>query len=155
MRVGFGYDIHRLVEGRPLVLGGVNIPYVKGLEGHSDADVLLHAICDALLGAVGQGDIGQHFPDNDLTYKDISSLELLKRVRQIVSQAGFKINNIDTTLVLEEPYIEPFREQICSNIADTLSIRREEVTVKATTSEGVGIVGRGEAAIAYCVCCLE
>jgi 2-C-methyl-D-erythritol 2,4-cyclodiphosphate synthase len=155
MRVGFGYDIHRMVEGRSLVLGGVKVPYTKGLKGHSDADVLLHAVCDALLGAAGQDDLGAHFPDTDPAYKDISSLELLRRVYQIISQAGFIINNVDTTVVLEAPRLGPFKKQMCANIAETLFIEVSQVSVKATTGEGMGMVGRGKAAMAYCVCSLR
>jgi len=155
MRVGFGYDIHPLIEGRALILGGVTIPFHKGPDGHSDADVLLHAVCDALLGAAARDDIGKHFPDNDPEFKDISSLELLERVKVIISEAGFKINNVDTTLVLEKPKISPFKEQMCSNIARVLGLRPKDVCVKATTAEGMGVVGAGDAAAAYCVCSIE
>lgn len=155
MRVGLGYDVHPLVEGRDLILGGVKIPYKKGLKGHSDSDVILHAVCDALLGAAAQGDIGQQFPDTDQQFKGISSLELLKRTNQIIAEAGFKINNIDITLVLEEPRIGPFREQMQANIAGALSIDPDQVGVKATTSEGMGFVGLGQGAAAYCICSIE
>ena len=155
MRVGLGYDVHPLVEGRDLILGGVKIPYKRGLKGHSDSDVILHAVCDALLGAAAQGDIGQQFPDTDQQFKGISSLELLKRTNQIIAESGFKINNIDITLVLEEPRIGPFREQMQANIAKALSIDPDQVGVKATTSEGMGFVGLGQGAAAYCICSIE
>ena len=155
MRVGLGYDVHPLVEGRDLILGGVKIPYKRGLKGHSDSDVILHAVCDALLGAAAQGDIGQQFPDTDQQFKGISSLELLKRTNQIIAESGFKINNIDITLVLEEPRIGPFREQMQANIAGALSIDPDQVGVKATTSEGMGFVGLGQGAAAYCICSIE
>ena len=155
MRVGLGYDVHPLVEGRDLILGGVKIPYKKGLKGHSDSDIILHAVCDALLGAAAQGDIGQHFPDTDQQFKGISSLELLIRTNQIIAEAGFKVNNIDITLVLEVPKIGPFREQMQANIAGALSIDPDQVGVKATTSEGMGFVGSGRGAAAYCICCIE
>ncbi len=155
MRVGLGYDVHPLVEGRDLILGGVKIPYKRGLKGHSDSDVILHAVCDALLGAAAQGDIGQQFPDTDQQFKGISSLELLKRTNQIIAESGFKINNIDITLVLEEPRIDPFREQMQANIAGALSIDPDQVGVKATTSEGMGFVGLGQGAAAYCICSIE
>jgi len=144
MRTGIGYDSHRLQIGRPLVLGGVTIPSKRGLLGHSDADVLLHAIMDALLGAAGLGDLGIHFPDNDNRYLGISSLKLLQQVRQFINESGFKIINIDCILVAEEPKIASYRQQILNNIADTLSISVNNVNIKATTNERMGFVGRGE-----------
>jgi 2-C-methyl-D-erythritol 4-phosphate cytidylyltransferase/2-C-methyl-D-erythritol 2,4-cyclodiphosphate synthase len=143
-RVGYGYDSHRFVAGRKLILGGVEIPFDKGLQGHSDADALIHAICDALLGAAGAGDIGRHFPDTDPRYKDISSLLLLSRVGEIIAAKGFTINNIDATIILEKPKVAPFAEQIIAHIADTLHLAAADINIKAKTNEGMGFVGRGE-----------
>lgn len=155
MRVGFGYDIHRLVEGRRLVLGGVEIPYIKGLDGYSDADVLLHAVCDAILGAIGKDDIGIHFPNNDPEFKGISSVELLKRVAAMVKSEGFSIINVDSTLILEEPKLMPFKNKMRENISRALGIPEDSVNIKATTQEGVGAIGRGEAIAAYAVAAVE
>ncbi|MEE8359880.1 MAG: 2-C-methyl-D-erythritol 2,4-cyclodiphosphate synthase [Candidatus Omnitrophota bacterium] len=155
MRIGIGYDIHRITEGRKLVLGGVEIPYIKGLEGHSDADVLLHAICDALLGAAGEGDIGRHFSDKDPKYKNISSLLLLERVCEIVADKRFKVHNVDTVLIADEPKIEPFKENMKDKIKEVLKVSKEQINIKATTSEGVGTIGRGEAMAAHAVVLLE
>jgi len=155
MRVGFGYDIHRLIEGRRLILGGVEIPYIKGLDGYSDADVLLHAICDAILGAMGKDDIGIHFPNNDLEFKGISSLELLKRVAAILKKEGLRITNVDSTLILEEPKLMPFKDKMKKNISESLGIPGDSVNIKATTQEGVGAIGRGEAIAAYAVASVE
>ena len=155
MKIGFGYDIHRLVEGRRLVLGGVEIPYIKGLDGYSDADVLLHAVCDALLGAAGKDDIGIHFPNNDPELKGISSVELLKRVAAIVAREGLMIVNVDSTLVLEEPKLMPFKKRMRENISRALGIPEASVNIKATTQEGVGAIGRGEAIAAYAVASVE
>jgi 2-C-methyl-D-erythritol 2,4-cyclodiphosphate synthase len=155
MRVGFGYDIHRLVEGRRLILGGVEIPYMKGLEGYSDADVLSHAICDAVLGAMGKDDIGIHFPNNDPEFKGISSVELLKRVAAIAKGGGLMIVNVDSTLVLEEPKLTPFKKRMRENISLALGIPEDSVSIKATTQEGVGAIGRGEAIAAYAVASVE
>ncbi|MDP2942657.1 MAG: 2-C-methyl-D-erythritol 2,4-cyclodiphosphate synthase [Candidatus Omnitrophota bacterium] len=155
MRIGFGYDIHRLVEGRRLILGGVEIPYIKGLDGYSDADVLLHAVCDALLGAAGKDDIGIHFPNNDPEFKGISSVELLKRVAAIVVREGLMIINVDSTLVLEEPKLMPFKKRMRENISQALGIPEASVNIKATTQEGVGAIGRGEAIAAYAVASVE
>ena len=143
-RIGYGYDSHRFAAGRKLVLGGVEIPFDKGLQGHSDADALIHAICDALLGAAGLGDIGRHFPDTDPQYKDISSMLLLGRVREIISSKGFAINNIDATIIMEKPKVAPFTEQIIANIAKALHIEVAAINIKAKTNEGMGFVGRGE-----------
>ena len=151
MRIGFGYDVHKLVLGRKLIVGGVEIPSEKGLMGHSDADVLLHAICDALLGAAALGDIGKHFPDTDLRYKGISSIELLKRAGQLLHESGYSVGNIDSTLVLEKPKIAPYVDQMKKNISNTLGISHDQVSVKATTSEGLGFIGVGEGAAAYAV----
>lgn len=154
-RVGFGFDVHKLIEGRKLILGGVEIPSEKGLLGHSDADVLLHAICDALLGAAALGDIGQHFPDTDPKYKGISSLELLKHVGQLIKENGYSITNIDSTLVLERPKIAPYSDTMRKNIAVALGIGENAVSIKATTNEGMGFIGVGEGAVAYAVTSIE
>ncbi len=142
--VGTGYDIHTLVEGRPLIIGGVQIPHEKGLLGHSDADVLIHALMDAILGAMGQGDIGKHFPDTSDEYKGISSLVLLKRVHKIMVEEDFKIGNLDITLLMEKPKIAPYIKEIKENIKEVLEIPSEKINIKATTMEGIGIVGREE-----------
>jgi 2-C-methyl-D-erythritol 2,4-cyclodiphosphate synthase len=155
MRAGLGYDIHRLVEGRKLFLGGVEIPYIKGLDGYSDADVLLHAICDAILGAMGKDDIGIHFPNNDPQFKGISSLELLHKVAELAAKEKFRIINVDSTLIMEEPKISPFKEKMRKTIASVLGIDESRVNVKATTQEGVGALGRGEAIAAYAVASVE
>ncbi|MFH2011381.1 MAG: 2-C-methyl-D-erythritol 2,4-cyclodiphosphate synthase [Pseudomonadota bacterium] len=149
MKVGFGYDVHQLVEGRKLILGGIEIPYKKGLLGHSDGDVLLHAICDALLGAIGAGDLGRHFPDNDLKYKGISSLELLRIVKILKNKKGFRTNNIDCTIVAQDPKLADYIPDMERNIAKILEIDSEEVNVKATTTEGLGFTGKGEGIAAY------
>lgn len=155
MKIGIGYDIHRTQEGRRLILGGVEIPYVKGLEGHSDADVLLHAVCDAILGALGEGDIGMHFPDTDPKYENVSSLMLLKRVYEIMSSKNFKAHNVDMVLIADEPKIEPFKVTMKENISRILGIDKAQINIKATTSEGVGAIGRGEAMAAHAVVLLE
>lgn len=152
IRVGTGYDVHRLVEGRRLIIGGVDIPHEKGLLGHSDADVLLHAICDALLGATGLGDIGRHFPDTDNRYKDMSSLKLLGQVKELIEAAGFRVNNIDATVVAERPKISRFIPEMIGNIAVTIGADRAAVNIKATTTEGLGFAGREEGIAAYAVC---
>lgn len=149
LRVGFGYDVHRLVEGRALVLGGVNIPYQKGLLGHSDADVLTHAIMDSLLGAAGAGDIGRHFPDSEPRYKGISSLVLLSRVKKILAQKGFVVGNIDAVVVAQAPRLAPFIEKIETRLAEALRADPARVNVKATTTEGLGLTGAGEGIAAY------
>lgn len=155
IRIGHGYDVHRLIEGRPLVLGGVEIPFAKGLDGHSDADVLLHAVCDALLGSLALGDIGVHFPDNDSHYKGISSLELLGRVVVMVKEKGFRIGNIDVTLVAEQPKIASYMVQIQENIAQTAALEKDRISIKATTTEGLGFVGKGEGIAAHAVVLVE
>jgi 2-C-methyl-D-erythritol 2,4-cyclodiphosphate synthase len=149
IRCGIGYDVHVLTDGRRLVLGGVVIPYKRGLLGHSDADVLLHAIADAVLGAAGKGDIGEHFSNKSPKYKDISSIVLLDRVRQIVEKAGFRVINIDAVLIAEEPKITKYKAAMKENIARALGIDTGRVNVKATTSEGLGFVGRREGMAAY------
>lgn len=155
MRVGMGYDVHKLVEGRVLILGGVSIPYEKGLLGHSDADVLLHAIMDSLLGAAALGDIGKHFPDTDARYKGISSIRLLEHVGTLLDEHGYIIENIDATIIAQRPKMRPYIEQMRQNIAETLKISPEQVNVKATTEEGLGFTGRGEGISSQAICLLE
>ncbi len=150
-RIGFGFDVHRFAEGRKLVLGGVVIPYPRGLEGHSDADVLLHAIMDALLGAAALGDIGRHFPPTDPQYKDASSLELLKRVGALLRDHHFEIANIDSTLVLEQPKLLPYVDRMRANIAAALSLAVNQISLKATTNERLGFIGKEEGAAAHAV----
>lgn len=151
MLVGFGYDVHRLTEGRPLVLGGVTIPYEKGLDGHSDADVLLHALMDALLGAAGLRDIGYHFPPSDPTFKGADSMKLLAAVVDLLAKEGYRPQNVDMTLLAERPKINPHVEQMKERIAATLGLPTRRVGVKATTNEGMGFVGTGEGMAAYAV----
>ena len=151
-RMGHGYDVHRFAEGRALMLGGVNIPNAKGLLGHSDADVLLHAIMDALLGAAAMGDIGRHFPDSAAEYKGISSLLLLKRVGELLSEGGYSVVNIDATVVLQAPKIAAYISGMIANIATTLGIAPQRVNVKATTEEHLGFTGSGEGVAAHAVC---
>ena len=155
MRIGIGYDVHQLVAGRKLVLGGVGIPFEKGLFGHSDADVLIHAVCDALLGAAGLGDIGFHFPDTDPKYKDISSIKILVKTYELVSSKNFKIINLDSTIFADAPKISPYREAMQKNIARTIEIEPECVNVKATTFEGLGMIGKGEGIGAICVVLIQ
>ncbi|MBW2673777.1 MAG: 2-C-methyl-D-erythritol 2,4-cyclodiphosphate synthase [Deltaproteobacteria bacterium] len=151
MRIGFGYDSHRLVEERSLILGGVEIPAERGLLGHSDADVLLHALCDAILGAVGGGDIGRHFPDSDPAYKDISSRELLLRVKDLAARKGYVVNNVDSTLVLERPRLKKYIPAMVANIAELLTVEPDRINVKASTNEGMGFTGRSEGVVAFAV----
>ncbi len=155
MRVGIGYDIHRLVEGRRLILGGVEIPYITGLLGHSDADVLCHAIADALLGAAELGDIGTNFPDTDQKYKGVSSLVLLENVVKQLSMIGYVINNIDTNIIAQAPKIAPYAEQMQKNIALALGIRQGQISIKATTTEGLGSIGEGLGIAAQAICTIE
>ena len=155
MRIGPGYDVHRLVPGRKLILGGAEIPYELGLLGHSDADVLLHAIMDALLGAAALGDIGQHFPDTDPQYEGCSSIGLLRCTRGLVMQAGYRIVNIDSTVVLEKPKLRPYHDIMVRNIAEALEIPENAVSVKATTEEGLGFTGEGRGIAAQASCLLE
>lgn len=155
MRVGHGYDVHRLVENRRLMVGGVDIPYEKGLLGHSDADVLLHAIMDALLGAAGLNDIGKHFPDSDDKYKGISSLELLKFVEILLKNKGYSINNIDSTIIAQSPKMAPYIAEMKANIANVLNIAIDDINIKATTEEGLGFTGRAEGISAHAVCLIE
>ncbi len=155
MRIGFGYDVHRLVEERKLILGGVEIPYEKGLLGHSDADVLVHALMDAMLGAAGLGDIGRHFPDNDDQYKGISSMILLQKVTELLTEAGYIVNNIDVTVVAQRPKLAGFIPQMEQNLAETLHITVDDVNVKATTTEKLGFEGEGLGISAYAVCSIR
>lgn len=155
MRVGIGYDVHRLVENRDLVLGGMVIPYEKGLLGHSDADVLLHAIMDALLGAAALGDIGRHFPDTEESYKGVSSLLLLEQVRKLLEEKLFIILNIDATIIAQKPKMLPFIDKMRENIAKALSLEIEQVNIKATTEEGLGFTGLGEGISSQAICAIE
>ncbi len=155
MRIGFGYDVHRLVEDRKLILGGVEVPYEKGLLGHSDADVLVHALMDAMLGAAGMGDIGRHFPDNDNQYKGISSMILLQKVTELLTEAGYMVNNIDVTVVAQRPKLAGFIPQMEQNLADVLQVATDAVNVKATTTEKLGFEGEGLGISAYAVCSIE
>lgn len=154
MRVGIGYDIHKLVADRKLILGGIEIPFEKGLAGHSDADVLVHAICDALLGAAGLGDIGLHFPDSDDAFKNIYSIRLLEKTREKVAAVYPRIYNIDATVFAEAPRLCPFREAMATNISRALEIQKDCVNIKATTTEGLGFIGSGEGMAAMCVAML-
>ncbi len=155
MRVGFGYDVHQLVPERKLILGGVTIPYELGLLGHSDADVLIHAIMDALLGAAGMGDIGKQFPDTDMAYKDADSTKLLSCVKNLLFEHGWKISNIDTTIVAQKPKLAEFIPQMRENCASVLDVPVETINIKATTTEHLGFEGRGEGIAAYAVCLIE
>jgi 2-C-methyl-D-erythritol 2,4-cyclodiphosphate synthase len=154
-RIGMGYDVHPFAEGRPLILGGITIPYQQGLAGHSDADCLVHAICDALLGAISAGDLGRHFPDSDPQYKDVESLLLLKKVVAMVERKGFRITNIDATIVAQAPQLAPYRTRMEEAIAAAANIEHQRVNVKATTTEGLGFIGRGEGIAAYAIALLE
>ncbi len=155
MRVGFGYDVHSFATGRPLILGGVTIPYRFGLKGHSDADVLVHAICDALLGAIAEGDIGRHFPDTDPQYQDIQSTILLKRVMGKVKEKGFHLLNVDTTIVAQKPRLSEIIPAMVKEIARVLEIEADRVNIKATTTEGLGFTGREEGIAAYAVALVD
>ncbi len=155
MRIGMGYDVHRLTEGRKLIIGGVDIPYEKGLLGHSDADVLLHAIMDALLGAAALGDIGKHFPDSDEKYKGISSVDLLSHVGGMIEKEGYAISNIDATIIAQAPKMRPYIDEMRKVVADTLNIDVSCVNIKATTEEGLGFTGSGEGISSQAVCLLE
>lgn len=155
MRVGFGYDVHRLVEGRPLILGGVTIDHPEGLDGHSDADVLLHAITDAILGAAAMGDIGSHFPDTDPAFKDADSMELLREVVRRVVDSGFRLVNVDATVAAQAPKLRPIIDTMRSNIAAAVGLDMGAVSVKATTTERLGFVGTKEGMAAYAVCLIE
>lgn len=154
MRVGMGYDVHKLVEGRDLILGGVKIPHSLGLLGHSDADVLLHAIMDALLGAAALGDIGKHFPDTDPAYKGISSLKLLEQVGKLISEKGYMVENIDATIIAEKPKLRPYIEEMEKKIAEALTISEEQINVKATTEEKLGFTGTEQGMASQAICAL-
>lgn len=155
MRIGMGYDVHKLVYERQLIIGGVEIKYEKGLLGHSDADVLLHAIMDSLLGAASLGDIGKHFPDTDIKYKGISSLLLLKEVGRLVKEKGYEIENIDSTIIAQKPKMAPYISTMVENISNALAISKDKVNVKATTEEGLGFTGRGEGISSQSICLLK
>lgn len=155
LRIGQGYDVHRLTEGRPLILGGVEIPWERGLLGHSDADVLTHAVMDALCGAAGLGDIGKLFPDTDPAYENISSLKLLSEVGRLLGERGYTVGNIDTTLVAQAPKVGPYRGEMAARMAGALGIAPSQVSVKATTEEGLGFTGQGQGMAAYAVALLE
>jgi 2-C-methyl-D-erythritol 2,4-cyclodiphosphate synthase len=155
MRIGIGYDVHRLVQGRPLVLGGVHIPHDKGLLGHSDADVLVHAACDALLGAAGLGDLGEHFPDSDEAFRGIYSIELMKRCRQLVHERGYGVVNMDAVIQAEAPKLNPYRKDMEKTMAEALGLSADRINIKATTTEGLGFVGRQEGIAAQCVVLID
>ena len=155
MRVGIGYDVHPLIEGRPLVLGGVLVPFGRGLHGHSDADVLTHAIIEALLGAAALKDIGTHFPDSDPQYKDISSIALLKRVGNMLQEERFTIENIDATVVCEQPRLADYINEMCRNISEALNLNKERISVKATTSAGLGFLGEGRGIATHAVALVD
>lgn len=154
MRVGLGYDVHKLVEGRDLILGGVKVPHTLGLLGHSDADVLVHAIMDALLGAAALGDIGKHFPDTDEAYKGADSMKLMAHVRELIEEKGYVIENIDATVIAQKPKLRPYIEQMEENIAKVLRIEKDQINVKATTEERLGFTGREEGMAAQAICAL-
>lgn len=155
MRIGHGYDVHKLVEGRKLILGGVEIPHTLGLLGHSDADVLTHAIMDALLGAAGLGDIGRHFPDNDNSFKDIDSQILLRKVCALLKEKNYRIGNLDATVIAQKPKLAPHLEKMIETLAGNMEIRPDQINLKATTEEHLGFTGREEGISAHCVCLIE
>jgi 2-C-methyl-D-erythritol 2,4-cyclodiphosphate synthase len=155
MRVGLGYDIHRLVPDRKLIIGGIEIPYIKGLLGHSDADVLTHALCDALLGAISEGDIGEHFPDTDPKYQDISSIELLKHVLNLVSKNGYAVVNVDAVVIAQQPSMASFKKRIKDNLSGILRLDNGAVSIKAKTNEGLGEIGKAQAIASYVVVLLK
>jgi len=155
IRIGHGYDVHALVEGRKCIIGGVEIAYEKGLLGHSDADVLLHAICDAMLGAAGLGDIGLHFPDSDAKYQGADSRDLLRHVAGLLKVHGFMLSNVDATIIAQAPKMSPHIETMCVNIASDCGVKRSQVNVKATTTEKLGFIGRGEGIAAEAVCLIQ
>ncbi len=155
MKMGFGYDLHPLVEGRPLILGGIRIPFDRGLFGHSDGDAVCHAIADALMGAVGLGDIGEHFPDTDPKYKNANSLNLLSQVVEKIRHQGFRVSHVDVTIVAEAPKLSPYKSHIAQNLAPCLGVSLQDISVKAKTNEKMDAVGRGEAIVVYAVALLE
>ncbi len=154
-RIGSGYDVHELVSGRKLILGGVTVPHEKGLKGHSDADVLVHAVCDAMLGAAGLGDIGEHFPDTDPRFKGISSILLMEQCRELLSQQQWRVGNMDTTIFAQAPKLSPFKKEMARNLAAAAGVPVDRVNIKATTTEGLGFEGRGEGIAAHAVVLLE
>lgn len=154
MRVGIGYDVHKLTDGRDLIIGGVNIPHTMGLAGHSDADVLVHAIMDALLGAAALGDIGKHFPDTDEQYKGISSMKLLEQVGKLLQEKGYIVGNIDATIIAQKPKLRPFIEEMEKNVAEVLQLSADQINIKATTEEGLGFTGKEEGISAQAICTL-
>ncbi len=154
VRTGFGYDVHKLVSGRPLILGGINIPHDKGLEGHSDADVLIHAICDALIGAVGKGDIGHHFPDTSEEFRDIASTIILEKTIQVISETGFSISNIDSTICMQKPKIATYLNPMKYTLSSIIGINQNQLNIKATTTEKLGFVGTEQGIAAYAVACI-
>lgn len=151
MRVGIGYDVHKLVDGRNLIIGGITIPFEKGLLGHSDADVLVHAIMDAMLGAAALGDIGKHFPDTDMKYKGVDSMELLKEVNKKILSKGYKVNNIDAVIIAQKPKMAPYIEQMVERISEVIGIEKQWINIKATTTEGLGFAGKGEGIAAQAI----
>ena len=155
LRIGHGYDVHKLIKGRPLILGGVHINYKKGLLGHSDADVLVHAIMDALLGAAGLGDIGKYFPDSDVDFKDASSIILLRRVGELLFENGCHIQNIDSTIIAQKPKLSPYISEMKENISEALSLLTGDISIKATTEEGLGFTGKKKGIAAHAVCILK
>lgn len=155
MRIGHGYDVHRLVDGRRLVLGGVEIPFAKGLDGHSDADVLLHAVMDAMLGAAALGDIGRHFPDTDGAYKDIDSMLLLENVRKLVAEKGYRLSNLDVTVIAQRPRLAAYLPEMVRRMAVCLKVDTEQINIKATTEEHLGFTGSGEGIACHAVCLLD
>jgi 2-C-methyl-D-erythritol 2,4-cyclodiphosphate synthase len=155
MRIGFGYDVHKLVEGRPLIIGGLKIPFERGLLGYSDGDVLLHAIVDALIGAAGEGDIGKHFPPGNPEYKGIESVKLLQKIKDLLDKKGFIVGNVDSTVVLQEPKLAPFIEEMRHSIAKVLDVPASLVNIKAKTEEGLGFTGEGKGVSAYAICMLH
>jgi 2-C-methyl-D-erythritol 2,4-cyclodiphosphate synthase len=154
-KIGIGYDVHRLIEGRPLILGGVKVPFERGLLGHSDADVLTHAVMDAILGAMGKGDIGRKFPDSESLYEGADSLGLLREVVEMMHEQGLTVNNLDATLIAQEPKLGPYLEEMCRQLSRVLGVNAEAVNVKATTTEGLGFCGRGEGMAACAVVTLK
>jgi len=151
MQTGIGFDVHRLVAGRPLILGGIKIPFRKGLRGHSDADVLVHAICDALLGAIGEKEMGEYFPDTDPRFKNASSLDFLKEVLRRMSRRGYRLVHLDTIVIAQEPKLLPFKERIRTRLAQSLSVARDQISVKAKTAEGLGLIGRSQGIASYAI----
>jgi 2-C-methyl-D-erythritol 2,4-cyclodiphosphate synthase len=155
IKVGIGYDIHPLMKGRPLILGGVTIPYAKGLKGHSDADVLIHAVCNALLGALGKGDLGSHYPNSDPRYRNYPSTKFLEEIADLLKKEGFRIINIDSVIIAQEPRLSPFMEEMKGHLAKVLGLERNQVGIKAATPEGVGSLGKGEGISAQAICLIE